>query len=150
MPGQPWSGLRTPRAARHEARYSVTRYPIAFGSPFNSEACDDRCMLAMIDGREQALEKAVDGLPIDPAHHGHDVVLLVDVDHVCPVTDMCKCGRRSARPALSVGVQEPVHVAVDRLGRGRRAGLINPALREQLTILPLAITQREIAEARHV
>src|ERR1700692_4005510 len=49
---------------------------------------------------------------------------------------------RCTRPALAVGVEEPVHVAVDRLRPGRRACLIDPLLRELLTILPLAATQR--------
>src|ERR1700681_2226676 len=106
--------------------------------------------LSVIDGREQPFQEAVDGLPIDPASHGHEIVLRIDIDHIGAVADMGKCGGRSTRPALPVGVKKPVHVAVDRLGLGRRACLIDPLIRKQLTIFPLAVTQREVTEAGHV
>src|ERR1700732_4666948 len=103
--------------------------------------------LSVTDGREQPFQEPVDGLTIDPANHGHEIVLRIDIDHVGAVADMGECGGRSTRPALAVSVEEPVHVAVDRLGMGRRACLIDPLIREQLTVFPLAPTQREVTEA---
>src|SRR3979490_2263700 len=100
--------------------------------------------LSMIDGREQAFQETVDGLTVDPANHGHEIVLRIDIDQVGAVAAMGESGGRGTRPALAAGVEEPVHVAVDRLRPRRRACLIDPLLREQLTILPLAATQRQV------
>src|ERR1700716_1615417 len=106
--------------------------------------------LSMIDGREQTFEETVNSLTIDPANHGYEIMLRIDIDHVGAVADVGKCGGRSTRPALPVGVEKPVHVPVDRLGLGGRACLIDPLIREQLTIFPLAATQCEVTETGHV
>src|SRR5260370_38105303 len=51
--------------------------------------------LSVVDGREQPFQETVDGLPIDPANHGHEIVLRIDIDHVGAVADVGKCGGRS-------------------------------------------------------
>src|ERR1700688_5107543 len=97
-----------------------------------------RAHLSLLDGREQPFQENVDGLRIDPAKPRHEVALGIDIDHVGAIADVGKSGGRSTRPALPVGVEKPVHVTIDRLGLGRRQCAIDPLLREQLTILPLA------------
>src|SRR3979490_2629090 len=82
--------------------------------------------LSMIDGREQAFQETVYGLTIDPASHGHEIVLRIDIDHVGAVADMGERGGRSTRPALPVGVEKPVHIPIDWLRLGRRQRLIDP------------------------
>ena len=44
--------------------------------------------LSMIDGREQTFEETVNSLTIDPANHGHEIVLRIDIDHVGAVADV--------------------------------------------------------------
>ena len=57
-------------------------------------------------------------------------------------------GRR--REILPIGVEKPVHEAVRRLRRCRRQRARDPLVGQQLAILPLPASQREVAEARHV
>ena len=58
--------------------------------------------------------------------------------------------RRRARQQFLVRVEEPIHEAVGRLGRGRRARPGDPLLRQKLAVFPLAVAQGEIAEPAHV
>src|SRR3981189_1385454 len=134
---------------RTKATRMPTRWLRAAAARGGSYRSGDAPDLSMTDGREQAFQETVDGLTIDPANHGHEIVLRIDIDHVGAIADVGKCGGRSTRPALPVGVEKPVHVPVDRLGLGGRAGLINPFIREQLTIFPLAAAQWEVTETGH-
>src|SRR3979490_3098835 len=136
----------TPGTSNPHANALLRAAPARGGLYRSGDAPD----LSMIDGREQAFQETVDGLTIDPANHGHEIVFRSDKDHVGAVAAVGKCGGRSPRPALPVGVEKPVHVPVDRLGLGGRACLINPLVREQLTIFPLAATQCEVTETGHV
>src|SRR3979409_502945 len=89
-----------------------------------------RARLSLVDSREQPLQEAIDGLRIDPANHGHEIVLRIDIDQVRAVAVVGKSGGRRTRPALPVGVKKPVHVPIDRLRPSGAGGLIEPILRE--------------------
>src|SRR5258708_27593059 len=109
-----------------------------------------RAHLSVIDGRKQPLQETVDSLTIDPASHGHKIVLRIYIDHVGAVADVGERGGRCTWPALTVGVEKPVHVPIDRLWLGRRARLIDPFIRKQLTIFPPAAPPRALTGAGHV
>src|SRR5258708_28843696 len=94
----------------------------------------------MIDGREQPFQKTVDGLTIDPANHGHEIVLRLDIDQVGAVAAVGKSGGRSTRPALPVGVEKPVHVPVYRLRVRPPVCLIYPLTPAEVPIFPPAVT----------
>src|SRR5260370_29069002 len=62
----------------------ATRMPSSWLRPLPPRRSlpSERAQLAFVDGRQQPLQETVDGLRIDPANHGHEIVLLIDIDHV--------------------------------------------------------------------
>src|SRR5262249_3538042 len=58
--------------------------------------------------RDQPLEKAVDGVVVDPAHDRDKVVLGIDIDHIEPVAIVHKGGARRTWPLFAIGVEEIV------------------------------------------
>src|SRR6266481_5691591 len=130
--------------------------PISCGLPFMRVMCLEYSIrreiaLALLrHRRDQPLEKAVDGVVVDPAHDRDKVVLGIDIDHIEPVAIVHKGGARRTWPLFAISVEEIVDESVGRLQSGRREGHVHPPLRQQLPVAPLAPPQREIAEARHV
>src|SRR3981189_3777488 len=108
----------TPGTSNPHANALLRAAPARGGLDRSGDAPDP----SMIDGREQAFQEAIDGLTIDPANHGHEIMLRIDIDHVGAVADVGKCGGRSTRPALPGGVEKTVHVPVDRLRVGGGGG----------------------------
>src|SRR6266850_5971397 len=85
----------------------ATRMPSSWLRPLPPRSLpSDGAHLSLVNGRQQPLQETVDGLRIDPANHGHEIVLLIDIDHVGAVADVGKSGGRSTRPALLVSVKK--------------------------------------------
>jgi len=56
------------------------------------------CASPRVECRDQALEKAIHRAILDPADHGHEIVLRIDDDDVRPVADVHEHRRRRGSP----------------------------------------------------
>lgn len=95
-------------SAESAIRPSKRQHPVA--GPLNRRhrtaqrflLCKMTRRLRRLRGRQKPFEEAIDGASVDPAHHRHQVVLAVHIDHVGAVADMGKrCDRAAAAPRRS-------------------------------------------------
>src|SRR5262245_18831480 len=142
---------------QHQKRTSASQQKTAplrgarWATGKDCEGSDAKIALALLrHRRDQPLEKAVDGVVVDPAHDRDKIVLGIDIDHIEPVAIVHKGGARRTWPLFAISVEEIVDESVGRLQSGRGEGHAHPPLRQQLPVAPLAPPQCEIAEARHV
>src|SRR5580765_1529838 len=95
-----------------------------------------------LDRRENLADELVERTAAtEPPHDGDDVVLPVDIDNVAAVALEVDGRRGRRRYRLPVRVQEPVRVPIVLVRRSRRARHLDPFLRHQLAILPLAVVE---------
>src|SRR5262245_6445571 len=74
---------------------------------------DAKIALALLrHRRDQPLEKAVDGVVVDPAHDRDKVVLGIDIDHIEPVAIVHKGGARRTWALFAISVEEIVDESV--------------------------------------
>src|SRR5260221_13096153 len=79
----------------HMHQEHTTPQALATSMPTHWLRAADGPDLSVTDGREQPFQETVDGLTIDPANNGHEIVLRIDIDQLGAVAAMGTSGGQS-------------------------------------------------------